>query len=213
MTKPGGADHQFKQLIDRILRCRQAEDDAKADTKDVYAELKSLGYDKTGAGELVAELRKKDKDAAGFEERSAILDLYREAYERASGTVVATHVHTREEFPRAAGDIETGDGCSGAQAVEIGADLRNGSDRSGQRPAVRSGGEAMQAETASAPVIKDASPSPAPVSAMTAKTKADVMRLLRPFCQHADDTDKCGGHGSKHCHTCQLLADTARATA
>lgn len=85
------ADLQFKQYIDRILRCREAEDAAKEDTKEVYAEMKADGYDKTAAGALVAELRKREKNPDQFSERSAILDLYRDAYERAS------HAHTHED--------------------------------------------------------------------------------------------------------------------
>lgn len=85
------AELQFKQLIDRILRCREAEDAAKDDTKEVYAELKQLGYDKTAAGTFVAELRKREKNPSKYEEAEAILDLYRSAYEKASRT------HTHEE--------------------------------------------------------------------------------------------------------------------
>ena len=94
------ADLQFKQLIDRILRCREAEDAAKDDTKEVYAELKALGYDKTAAGALVGELRKKDKDPEKFTERNATLDLYRDAYERAGAS--RAHTHTREDNEQAA---------------------------------------------------------------------------------------------------------------
>lgn len=221
-----GAELQFKQLIDRILRCREAEDEAKADTKEVYAELKSLGYDKTAAGALVAELRKKDKDAAGFEERSAILDLYRETYERASGTVVATHVHTREESQAKAsednGSITGGAGAVAGEASRVGAG----------RTASATSDDGRDSRERPAPVPRSMSISPLEPreagglkgfgftvkfedkpTAMTAKTKADVMRLLRPFCQHLEDSENCGGSGSKHCYTCQLLADTARATA
>lgn len=83
-------DNQFRALIDRILRSREAEDEAKQDTKEIYAEAKSSGYDKTAMGALIRELRSKDKNPAKFEEKSATLDLYRDAYERAS------HVHARE---------------------------------------------------------------------------------------------------------------------
>lgn len=86
-------DLQLKSFIDRILRCREVEDEAKADTKAVYAEMKAMGFDKTATGALVAELRKQDKNPVKFEEASAILDLYREAYQRASGTAIATHTH------------------------------------------------------------------------------------------------------------------------
>lgn len=93
------ADAQFKSFIDRILRCREAEDAAKEDTKAVYAEMKAEGYDKTAAGALVAELRKQDKNPDKFNEASAILDLYRDAYQRASGTTFATHTHASATSP------------------------------------------------------------------------------------------------------------------
>lgn len=83
-------DQLFKQFIDRILRCREAEDEAKEDTKAVYAELKAAGFDKTIAGKFVNELRQKEKNPDKFSETDTILDLYREAYERAS------HTHARE---------------------------------------------------------------------------------------------------------------------
>lgn len=88
------ADRDFAALIDRILRCREAEDVAKDDTKEVYADLKAKGYDKTAAGALISELRKKDKNPDKFTERSAMLDLYRDAYDRAKGSLA--HTHTRE---------------------------------------------------------------------------------------------------------------------
>jgi len=90
------ADKDFAALIDRILRCREAEDAAKEDTKEVYAELKAKGYDKTVAGALVGELRKMDKNADKFAERNAMLDLYRDAYERAKGSHTHTYAYARE---------------------------------------------------------------------------------------------------------------------
>jgi hypothetical protein len=47
------------------------------------------------------------------------------------------------------------------------------------------------------------------LSAMNARTKADVIRLLRPFCRHADDLENCPGQGSKHCVTCEKLKSAA----
>ena len=55
--------------------------------------------------------------------------------------------------------------------------------------------------------------SPATNSAMQAKTKADVIRLLRPYCQNADDLEKCGGQGSKHCVTCETIKQSAKVVA
>lgn len=83
------ADAQLKVIIDRILHFKQEQDEAAADIRDIYAEAKAAGFDKTAIGALVTELRKKGKDASKFEENQSVLDLYRDAYERAS------HTHAR----------------------------------------------------------------------------------------------------------------------
>jgi uncharacterized protein (UPF0335 family) len=85
------ADQQLASFIDRILRLREEIDGIQSDVKEIYAEAKSMGFDKTAMGALVAELRKRAKDAPGADEAAAVLDLYREAYHRA-----ASHTHTRE---------------------------------------------------------------------------------------------------------------------
>lgn len=89
---PQAGDIAFASFIDRILRLREEADALMADVKDVYAEAKANGYDKTAMGRLVAELRKRAKDASAVDQADAILDLYRDAYERAS----RGHTHTRE---------------------------------------------------------------------------------------------------------------------
>ena len=86
-----GADQQLASYVDRILRLREEIDAIQSDVKEVYAEAKANGFDKTAMGALVAELRKAGKDASKAEEAAAILELYREAYQRA-----ASHTHTRE---------------------------------------------------------------------------------------------------------------------
>jgi len=92
------ADAQFRQLIDRILGLKEEQDTLAADIREVYAEGKVLGYDKTAMGQVVAHLRKVEKvGIAAIEEGETIFDLYLSAYERASGTAVATHPH--ETFP------------------------------------------------------------------------------------------------------------------
>lgn len=85
------ADVKLKAYIDRILRCREAEDEAKQDTKEVYAELAAEGYEKAIVGQVVTFLRKREKDGDKVAEQSAKFDLYLEAYERPS------HAHTRED--------------------------------------------------------------------------------------------------------------------
>lgn len=91
MSEASPSEKQFRSLVDRILRLKEEQDNIGDDIKDIYAEAKGQGYDKTAMGALVSELRKKGKDAAKFEEVQSVLDLYREAYERASHT----HAHAR----------------------------------------------------------------------------------------------------------------------
>lgn len=78
-------------IASAIRRCREDEDEAKQDTKDVYAELAAEGYEKAIVGQVVTFLRKREKDGDKVAEQSAKFDLYLEAYERPS------HAHTREE--------------------------------------------------------------------------------------------------------------------
>lgn len=87
----GSADHQLASYVDRILRLREEADGLAGDVREVYAEAKANGFDKTAMGALVAELRKRAKNGSAADETAAILDLYREAYHRA-----ASHTHARE---------------------------------------------------------------------------------------------------------------------
>lgn len=87
------AEKQFAAFIDRILRLKEEQDSLAADIRDVYLEMKSAGYDKTAAGNLVTELRKREKNGAKFEETNAVLDLYRTAYENAKSS--HTHAYAR----------------------------------------------------------------------------------------------------------------------
>lgn len=83
-------DGQFASLIDRILAVREEIDARQEDVRDIYKELKGLGFDKTAAGTLVNEMRRRAKDGDAVDERDAILDLYREAYQRAKN---GPHAH------------------------------------------------------------------------------------------------------------------------
>lgn len=85
-------EQQLRGFIERIMRLKDEQDSLSADIKDIYAEAKGQGYDKTALGALVSELRKKAKDSGKFEEAQSILDLYREAYAR---SLTHTHAHAR----------------------------------------------------------------------------------------------------------------------
>ena len=97
---PSFAQGQLKSLMDRVLRLKAEQDALTSDIKEVYAEAKSHGYDKTVMGLAVARIRKLEKNGAGAcDETDAMLAIYLDAYRgvepEASGTVVAL-AHGRE---------------------------------------------------------------------------------------------------------------------
>jgi uncharacterized protein (UPF0335 family) len=86
------APELIRSYVDRILRLKDEEDGLKADIKDIYAEAKSNGFDKTALGDLVTHLRKQAKNPEKQAERSSLFDLYLDAYTNAP----LAHTHTRE---------------------------------------------------------------------------------------------------------------------
>jgi uncharacterized protein (UPF0335 family) len=81
----------IRSYVDRILRIKEEEDTLKADIKDIYAEAKGNGLDKTALGDLVNHLRKQAKNPEKQAERSTLFDLYLDAYSNAP-----SHTHARE---------------------------------------------------------------------------------------------------------------------
>lgn len=79
-TETSVADDQLATFIDRILRMKEEADAIAADIREIYAEAKANGFDKTQLGNVVTYLRKKDKDAAKLEEGEAVFDLYLGSY-------------------------------------------------------------------------------------------------------------------------------------
>lgn len=99
------ADKQLKAYIDRVLRLKEEQDALGQDIREVYAEAKAEGYDKTVMGKLVAHLRKVLKEGDGaVAEAENVFDTYLQAYQRASGMAVATHAH-EEDFDPETGEI------------------------------------------------------------------------------------------------------------
>lgn len=75
-------DLQLWSIVERILRLKADADDISDDIKEVYAEAKANGYDKTALGQIVAIERKMAKDPS-YAEKTAVAELYAEAIERA----------------------------------------------------------------------------------------------------------------------------------
>jgi uncharacterized protein (UPF0335 family) len=92
----------LRSFVQRIERLKEEQDAIAEDVREVYAEAKSMGFDKTALGQVVAIRRKRAKDAEKFEELSAIVELYMATIEgpEASDDVplrVRTRMHVREE--------------------------------------------------------------------------------------------------------------------
>lgn len=85
------APDQIRAYVDRILRMKEEAKAIRDDIKDIYAEAKGQGYDKTVLGRLVNYIEKRASNADAVDEADALFDLYLTAYQ--SG---ASHTHARE---------------------------------------------------------------------------------------------------------------------
>ena len=86
------ASGSAKSRMERILRLQEQIDEIKSDIREIYAEEKADGGDKTAMGAAISYIRKRAKDKNAFDEREALASVYINAFE-ATGTVVATHTH------------------------------------------------------------------------------------------------------------------------
>ena len=94
------ANNHIKAFVERILRLKGEQDALSADIREIYAEAKSMGFDKTALGQVVSIVRKREKDSAKFDELNAIVDLYLAAVD--GGTSDATRAHAHEATSSAA---------------------------------------------------------------------------------------------------------------
>lgn len=95
MAEDSVAQDQIKAFVDRILRLKEEAKAINSDVREIYAEAKGFGFDKTVLGQLVSYVEKRQTDAAALAERSALFDLYLDAFDGAVGR--PSHTHTREK--------------------------------------------------------------------------------------------------------------------
>lgn len=90
------SDDQVRSIIERILRLHEEEDALKLDRREIYAEAKANGFDKTALGAAVATIRKRLKlGESAISELEAIVDLYVQSYD-AGPSHTHTHVSAHE---------------------------------------------------------------------------------------------------------------------
>lgn len=111
----GVADEQLAAFIDRILRMKDEADAIAADIREIYAEAKAMGFDKTQLGNVITYLRKKEKDASKLEEGEAVFDLYLGSYLATKNRV--PHVRA---YARASNGPETTEPQTAPQAAQDG---------------------------------------------------------------------------------------------
>lgn len=187
------AGQQLRTFVERILRLKEEQQSIAGDIREIYAEAKGNGFDKTALGQIVAYVVKRDKDSAKFEEQSAIFDLYLAAYDDA---VTASHTRAParareniEQFrdePAAATDT-AGDYLREPAAVVSGQIIREGD---APRETDHQADEQSQGDGDASSPDTDFQP-----PAFLAKKY-----VLRPHCLHPE---LCASSGSNHCHECR----------
>jgi uncharacterized protein (UPF0335 family) len=130
MTSDSVAKDLIKAFVERILRLREEAKAINGDIREVYAEAKGNGFDKTVLGKLVSYVEKRATGAADLQEAEALFDLYLSAYDGATGTPVATHTH-EEEFDPETGEISSqhqSRESTGAVPTKVAADANAGGE-------------------------------------------------------------------------------------
>lgn len=92
------AQDQIRAFVERILRMKEEAKAINDDIREIYAEAKGNGFDKTVLGQVVAYVEKRGKDRAALMEREALFDLYMEAFDGSSSHARARAREIIEEF-------------------------------------------------------------------------------------------------------------------
>lgn len=144
MTYPSNsADGQVRAFIDRILRMKEEEKAIKDDIKEIYAEAKANGFDKTQLGRAVTIVQKRQKDGDAVDEADAILDLYLAAY-YGTGTRVATHTHAHEDHDPETGEVLDASSTAARKDVQEQPARRGDGPSNGHQPNLDRGGANSQ---------------------------------------------------------------------
>jgi|GEM_PF-1500889 len=123
MSGESVAQDQIKAFVDRILRMKEERKAIDADIREIYAEAKGSGFDKTVLGKLVNYVERRAADANAVMESESLFDLYLTAYDSA---VSRPHAHA---YARASlgitpeHDAETGEITEPQSAPQAARDL------------------------------------------------------------------------------------------
>lgn len=82
MSAPGHNSGQAKAVMERIIRLHEEVDALKEDIREVYAEAKASGFDKTALGAAVTRIRKREAGKLSeIEQQEIERDLLIAAYD------------------------------------------------------------------------------------------------------------------------------------
>lgn len=204
MTGAGG-NGQLRAFIERVLRMKEEARAINDDVREIYAEAKANGYDKTVLGQVVSFIEKRAKDPQAFAERSALFDLYLAEIGETGTRLALARAHTHEitepairapDQDVAAGDaVETTASRSTApippetaQSSRVGKSVKPPAEQ--ERSSVA--GSLPAASLEDARPLAGSNPAPATTS------PKGIERM--PGCQHPD---ACAGMWNKRCFTCE----------
>lgn len=204
------AEGQIKAFIDRILRLKEEQDVIGDDIRDIYAEAKGMGFDKTAMGNVVAHLRKvAKKGSETIAEQGAIFDIYLAAYEGHAPAPARVRENI-EQFDPLTGEFldDAPRSDAGLDIVTKHTEIAAASQGEAEVPSAEAetaganeGGEnvdrsATRAGLNGGPVnLEPSGPEAERATSFTAKPPSS----LRPHCRQPE---ACGGYGRNHCHTC-----------
>ena len=214
------SDLQIKSIIERILRLHAESDELAADIREVYAEAKANGFDKTALGAAVRAIRQRDKvGEAAIAERETIVGLYLAAYDGPS------HVHASAPAREATYPERVSRPAPVDQPAPPSPARDPQSGFKGSDPEGAAGGESPSPIAASeqvSVVVPQARNEPGSevvasggggVTASPETRPAFTLPLAKPLRPHCQSPDRCGSYGSKHCDACIRAAGLTEALA
>lgn len=71
----------IRSYVERVLRLKAEQDQLSEDIREIYKEAKGNGFDKTVLGQIVAHIRRVEKDPDKVAENQTLFDRYLAEYE------------------------------------------------------------------------------------------------------------------------------------
>lgn len=202
MSTDSVAADQIRAFVERILRLKEEAKSINDDIKEVYAEAKGNGFDKTVLGKLVNYIDKRAKDPNAVSESEAIFGLYLAAYDGASIDAyeeVASHTHAyaREDEHDADGVIiETASAPEGGHSSHADEGLAGPAWTADAQPAN------IKPAPITAPEAHPPEASEASDGSASDPTAAPVATNVTPMVRHNPETHFLSSKGLPRLHGC-----------